>query len=109
VPASATAPIVLSIDEGDGGQPQRRGTLTVDRTTGAVAKWEPFASLSAGRRLRSILRFAHTGEVAGLLGQTIAGLVSAGAAVLVWTGSALSYRRFVGRRDAEASTANPRS
>ena len=35
--------------------------------------WEPFDRLSAGRRLRSILRFAHTGEVLGLAGQTIAG------------------------------------
>ena len=36
----------------------------------------------AGRRLRTWLRFAHTGEVYGLVGQTIAGLVSFGGAVL---------------------------
>jgi len=40
------------------------------------------------------LRFAHTGEVLGLPGQTVAGLVSLGAAVLVWTGLALAWRRF---------------
>ena len=55
---------------------------------------ETFADNSPGRRARSILRFAHTGEVAGIVGQTVAGLVSAGAVVLVWTGFALAWRRF---------------
>jgi hypothetical protein len=40
------------------------------------------------------LRFAHTGEVAGIVGQTVAGLASAGGALLVWTGLALAWRRF---------------
>jgi uncharacterized iron-regulated membrane protein len=40
------------------------------------------------------MRFAHTGEVLGLPGQTVAGIVSAGAVVLVWTGFALAWRRF---------------
>ena len=57
-------------------------------------RWEPFSSLTAGRRARSWLRFAHTGEVAGVVGQTVAGLVTAGGAVLVWTGLALAWRRF---------------
>ena len=39
-------------------------------------------------------RFVHTGEYYGLTGQTIAGLVSAGGAVLVYTGVALALRRF---------------
>ena len=41
------------------------------------------------------MRFAHTGEVLGLAGQTVAGLVSAGGVVLVWTGIALALRRFL--------------
>lgn len=93
LPAAPAAPIAFTIDEGDGGQPQKRSTLTLDGSTGAVVRWEPFSSLSAGRRLRSYLRFAHTGEVLGLFGQTIAGIASAGAAVLVWTGLALAWRR----------------
>ncbi len=88
------APFALTIDEGYGGQPQKRGTLTVDRGTGAVASWETFDALSPGRRARSWLRFAHTGEYYGLTGQTIAGLVSAGGAVLVYTGLALAWRRW---------------
>ena len=90
---SAKAPIVLAVDEGYGGQPQKRTTLTVDRGTATVAKAESFENLSAGRRLRSWLRFAHTGEIYGLTGQTIAGLASAGGAVLVYTGIALALRR----------------
>jgi uncharacterized iron-regulated membrane protein len=89
----ADAPFTLTIDAGYGGQPQKRGTLTVDRATGAVRSWETFDALSPGRRARSWLRFAHTGEYYGLAGQTLAGLVSAGGAVLVCTGLALAWRR----------------
>jgi uncharacterized iron-regulated membrane protein len=93
LPASADAPVVFTIDRGNGGQPQARGQLTLNRATGEVVQWEPFSSYTTGRKLRSILRFAHTGEVAGIVGQTVAGLASAGGAVLVWTGLALSWRR----------------
>jgi len=95
LPASPTPTLAFTIDEGGPGQPQYRGTLTVDRATGAVAKWEGFEAGTRGRQLRTLLRFAHTGEVLGLPGQFIAGLVSLGGVVLVYTGFALSYRRFV--------------
>ena len=88
------APFVITLDEGYGGQPQLRRTLTVDRVSGAVVKAETFDDLGAGRRARSWLRFAHTGEYYGLAGQTIAGVVSAGGAVLVYTGVALALRRW---------------
>src|SRR5262245_21462912 len=94
VPESNRAPVVFAIDKGDGGQPQHRSTLTLDRATGEVVSYEAFSDQSLGRRLRSISRFAHTGEVLGLPGQTIAGLATAGAVVLVWTGIALTLRRF---------------
>jgi uncharacterized iron-regulated membrane protein len=63
---------------------------------------EAFADQSLGRRLRSISRFVHTGEVLGIPGQTIAGLATGGAVVLGWTGMALALRRFsawIGRRE----------
>jgi uncharacterized iron-regulated membrane protein len=94
LPLSAETPAVFTIDSGSGGEPHKRATLTLNPTTGAIAKWEPFERLSAGRQLRSILRFAHTGEVAGIAGQTLAGLASAAACVLVVTGFALTWRRF---------------
>jgi uncharacterized iron-regulated membrane protein len=105
VPTSPTAPLVFTIDAGTGGQPQKRGTLTLDRTAGHVVSWEPFDAASPGRRARMILRFAHTGEVLGLPGQTIAGVVSAGGAFLVYTGLALTLRRFVAWRKRRTSAA----
>jgi uncharacterized iron-regulated membrane protein len=92
-PNSADAPMVFTTDRGDGGQPHKRGQLTLDRKTGEIVRWEPFSGYTTGRKLRTILRFAHTGEALGIAGQTIAGLVSLGACFLVWTGLALSWRR----------------
>jgi uncharacterized iron-regulated membrane protein len=101
VPGSERAPVVFAIDKGDGGQPQHRSTLTLDRASASVVSYEAFSDQSLGRQLRSISRFAHTGEVLGIPGQTVAGLVTAGAVMLVWTGIALTLRRFrawLGRR-----------
>ena len=110
--ASASAPVVISVDEGYGGQPQKRTTFTIDRASGRVVKAEDFQSLSAGRRLRSWLRFAHTGETYGLGGQTIAGLASLGGAVLVITGLSLALRRLIAsinRRRIDAEFERPRA
>jgi len=93
LPSSESAPLTFNIDRGNGGQPQKRAQLVLDRASGEAVRWEPFSANSRGRQLRSILRFAHTGEVAGILGQTIAGLVSLGGSVLVITGLALATRR----------------
>jgi uncharacterized iron-regulated membrane protein len=83
----------LVVAAGAVGQPHRQARLRVDAATGAVAAWEPFEGDAAAQRLRRILRYAHTGEVLGVAGQAIAGLVSAGAALLVWTGLSLALRR----------------
>ena len=96
----------MTVDTGTGAQPQKKGALQLDRLTGETKKWEPFEAQSQGRQWRSWMRFAHTGEYYGLVGQTIAGLVTAGSAVLVWTGLALTWRRF---RAWRARSAAPRS
>jgi len=98
LPQGRSPRVVLTLDAGDGGQPQKRATLTLDRHTGAVELWEPSASQSPGRRARPWLRFAHTGEVYGLIGQSLAGAVSLGGAALVWTGIALALRRLASAR-----------
>jgi len=95
LPASSSPQLTFNIDSGTGGQPQKRAQLVLDRNTGEVVRWEPFSSYTRGRQLRTILRFTHTGEVAGIFGQTIAGIVSTGGAVLVFTGLALAIRRFL--------------
>jgi len=98
LPAGSAPRVVLTLDSGDGGQPHKRATLTLDGRTGDAVRWEPYSAQSPGRRARTWLRFAHTGEVYGIPGQTIAGLVTAGGAVLVWTGIALALRRFLSWR-----------
>jgi uncharacterized iron-regulated membrane protein len=98
LPTSTTGSVVFAIDRGDGGQPQLRSTLTLDRASGEIVRYEAFSDLTRGRQIRNVMRFAHTGEVLGIPGQTIAGLVSAGGAVLVWTGIALALRRLIAWR-----------
>ena len=96
IPANPDAPAVrIGIDEGNGGQPQRRHTLTLDASTGAVLSYAPFSSQTAGQKARSWIRFLHTGEALGIVGQTIAGLVSLTSVLMVWTGLALAYRRLL--------------
>jgi uncharacterized iron-regulated membrane protein len=105
IPHSERAPVSFTIDTGDGGQPQKRSTLVLERAGGAVIRHETYADGSAGRRLRMWSRFTHTGETYGLAGQTIAGLASAGGVMLVWTGISLSLRRFAAWRRRRAASA----
>ena len=112
LPTAPGAPAVFTIDKGDGGQPHLRSTLTLDAQTGDVSRYEAFSDLTLGRRIRNTMRFAHTGEVLGIPGQTVAGIVSAGGAVLVWTGLALAWRRFrawTGRRSRRSETSRVQS
>lgn len=92
LPTKPNADASFSLDRGMGGEPHKRATAVIT-TDGQVSELQSFSSQSPGRRLRSILRFAHTGEVLGVFGQTLAGLISLGSAVLVFTGITLSLRR----------------
>jgi uncharacterized iron-regulated membrane protein len=94
LPQAAGEPVTVAVDRGSGRQPHLQSTLTLDGKTGNVLKTEVFSDQTPGARARRLLRFAHTGEVGGVFGQTLAGLVSAGAVVLAYTGIALSWRRF---------------
>jgi uncharacterized iron-regulated membrane protein len=105
LPPANRGPFQFTIDTGTGGRPDQRAQLTLDRS-GAVVRWEPFASYNTGRRLRSWLRFLHTGEAGGVPGETLATVVTAGAVVLVWTGISLALRRFL-RRPKRAPIAQP--
>jgi uncharacterized iron-regulated membrane protein len=96
IPTDPAAPTVrIGIDEGNGGQPYLRHTVTLDASTGGVTNWAPFSSQTTGQKARSWIRFLHTGEALGLIGQTIAGLVSLTSVLMVWTGLALAWRRLV--------------
>jgi uncharacterized iron-regulated membrane protein len=76
--------------------------FTLDPHTGEVLKRESYADQDRGRQARSWLRYLHTGEALGWIGQLVAALASLGGGLLVWTGLALSFRRFFGRKAAAA-------
>ena len=87
--------IRFSVDTGNGGEPQKKGDLTFSRTNGNVTNWVPYSDFSAGKQARYFIRYLHTGEALGIIGQTIAGLVSLFSTVMVWTGLALAYRKYM--------------
>lgn len=95
IPSPGDQQIDFEIDTGTGGQPQKRTTLSLDRATGEVVAVSGFDSNSPGRQARIFIRFPHTGEALGIWGQTLAGLASLGACILVYTGLALAWRRLI--------------
>lgn len=102
LPSDLEAPVTFTILRGGRGRPDLRAQLTLDRATGEEKTWQTYASQGFGRRVRAWMRWLHTGEAGGWAGQTIAGIASAGAAVLVWTGLALAWRRFFARKKTTA-------
>lgn len=94
-------------------RPNQRATLSADLRAGTIVKTETYESYNAGRQARSWVKPIHTGEAGGILGQTVAALSALAAIILVWTGFALSWRRFFKRSQdnaqltAEANRAEP--
>jgi uncharacterized iron-regulated membrane protein len=102
LPSEADAPLAFTIYQGNRARPDLRGQLTVDRQRGEILRWEPYSSQSRGQKARAWLRWIHTGEAGGFLGQTLAGIASGCGAVLVWTGLSLAWRRFFPRFGGES-------
>ena len=95
----------VAVAEGNTYRPDLRTTLTLRTADASLVDAQGYDDLSLSRRIRAWVRFGHTGEVFGVVGQLVATLVTGVGAVLVWTGVALSWRRFVawrGRRRREA-------
>jgi len=108
LPADRDTVLRIAVAEGNTYRPDQRYTLTFARTSGAVLATSGYADLSLSRRIRAWVRFGHTGEVFGVVGQLIATLATAVGALLVWTGLALTWRRWRqwrGRRRALSSPA----
>lgn len=89
----ASEPLRFSVDESAGGQPQAVTTVTIFEDGKMEAA--SFDTLSTGQRARRLLRFLHTGEALGISGQIIATGASIGAAIMVWSGLALTTRRLI--------------
>jgi uncharacterized iron-regulated membrane protein len=100
---SSPSAVTVSIKERGGWPLFYAASLTLDRFTGAVLRQEKFSDQKLGRQVRSWTRFLHTGEALGTIGQAVAGLASFGALFLVWTGFALAWRRFFGRKPPAAA------
>ncbi len=83
----------FTIEEGIYWNKFARSSLKVDVETNEVAKWEAYGEQNAGRQLRSWIRFTHTGETGGMIGQLIGFIACIGGAFLVWTGFSLALRR----------------
>ena len=86
-------PVSFTITDGRSWNAFARSQLTVDAGSGDVRQWQPYESSSLGQKARGWFRFGHTGELAGIPGQVIAGLGCTGGVVLVWTGLSLALRR----------------
>jgi uncharacterized iron-regulated membrane protein len=94
---------IYNIDNGNGGEPQKRVSVLIDSLNGELIEEMKFEHKSTYSKLRSYIRFGHTGEVFGLVGQTIAGIASLLACLLVYTGAMLSWRRWKNSRKAKAA------
>jgi len=95
LPPRANGPVAVSMSDRAHWNSFARSTLTLDGATGSTVRWEPYSETSPGQKLRGWMRFAHTGELGGIAGELIAGTASLGGSFLVWTGLALSLRRFL--------------
>lgn len=69
-------------------------TLQFDPFTGQLLRRDGYAELNAARQVRAWTRYLHTGEALGPMAQFLAGLACLGGCFLVYTGLALSWRRF---------------
>lgn len=109
LPEPGDAAAELTVQHGGRGRPDLRRRVRLGLADGAVLAVTTLADESRGRRLRSWLRWIHTGEAGGLPGQALAALASAAAVVLTWTGWALAWRRLVPRRRRAPAPHAPRS
>ena len=88
-----TKEAVFTIDEGTSLNIFGRASLTLDAATAEAIKWEPYAEKTSASQVRSWMRFTHTGESFGIIGQFIGFIACIGGAFLVYTGFALAFRR----------------
>lgn len=84
----------MLVNTGGGILPNQRTTITYDRVERVITAVERYKEMGKGQKARMFVRFLHTGEQFGIIGSTVAGLASLSICFLVYTGFALSYRRF---------------
>ena len=98
LPAAGDADVKMVADWGNGAQASKKRTMRLARDGGGFAGDPTADTASPGSKARRFIRYLHTGEVFGIVGQTIAGLAALSAVVLVYTGLSLAIRRLARMR-----------
>ena len=98
VPRPGDAQIRVEVRTGRAGQPRKASVVMVDRGSGAVLSVKSFRDETPGHRAQEFLRYAHTGEYWGLVGQVLAGIFALATVVMVWTGFSVALVMFRLRR-----------
>ena len=94
LPKEKTRTVKLTIADSHRGRPDLRHELTGDLATGEITEIKDMSDQPRARQLRIWNRWIHTGEVGGWVGQLFSAIVCLNTLVLIYTGCALSYRRF---------------
>ncbi len=102
--SASSAPASLGVTLPDHMPSRAYVPVELDPFTGEILQATPFESRSAGLQARVWIRFLHTGGAFGLPGKIVATLATAASLILVYTGFALSFRRFFKRSAAAPST-----
>ncbi len=89
-----SAPAEFAVDRGNGFRPDLRSSLWLDRATATLVRHTTYSDNASAQNIRFWIRFIHTGESGGILGQTLAGLASLAGCLLMYTGWMLTWRRF---------------
>ncbi len=100
-PATAgelAAPLDLGVTVPDMMPSRAFAPVKADPYTGEILQAVRFEDRSLALQTRVWIRFIHTGAAFGLVGKIIASIATAASLVLVYTGFALSWRRFFGSR-----------
>ncbi|MBO6764460.1 PepSY domain-containing protein [Maricaulis sp.] len=92
LPEEGAETVRISVDHGNGVQASLIDEVVVFRDGSGLATATP-ARRSPAAEARRYIRFLHTGEIYGLAGQTLAGLASLFAVLLVYTGACLGVTR----------------
>jgi uncharacterized iron-regulated membrane protein len=99
IPQAHDKTVTVAVDTSIGGQPEKVTSLVIDRSSNVIVATKRFSDNGLGRRLHLLTGSLHTGAEFGLIGQIIIAFGALSAIFLVWTGYALSARRFFGKRD----------
>lgn len=92
------APVSFTVREAGTWPRTAATTLQFDPFTGVLLQRDGYADLPAARKVRAWSRYLHTGEALGPWAQFVAAGASLGGVVLAYTGLALAFRRFFGRK-----------